>query len=42
MYRRETITRMQVNLQGIIPVFHKTQHRNLTMMVIGIVMAKSV
>ena len=42
MYRRETITRMQANGQGIIPVFHKTQHRNLTMMVIGIVMAKSV
>ena len=42
MYRRETIARMQVKLQEIIPVFHKTQHRNLTMMVIGIVMAKSV
>ena len=42
MYRRETITQMQANVQGIIPVFHKTQHRNLTMMVIGIVMAKSV
>ncbi len=40
MYRRETITQMQVNVQRIIPVFHKTQHRNLTMMVIG--MAKSV
>ena len=25
MYRRETITQMQVNVQGIIPMFYKTQ-----------------
>lgn len=42
MYLRKVIYQMQTNIESLIPSFHRSHRRNLALMVVGMVYAKSV
>ncbi len=42
MYLRKVIYQMQWQIESLIPSFHLSQRRNLALMVVGMVYAKSV
>ena len=42
MYLRQVIYQMQMQIENLLPAFHRSHRRNLALMVVGMVYAKSV
>ena len=42
MYLRNVIYQMQTQIESLLPCFHRSHRRNLALMVVGMVYAKSV